>query len=116
MNISTGEDADILQGKVPDYIRSVLENQFKHEGFGLEDTVAMVAALERLAFHLNSQAFTAQLSTDHLMEVISSYLIIEMLEGTDDIDQHKLDKENILERYPTWNTTFAFLVDVVSSD
>merc|ERR1719487_2891176 len=79
MNLTAGEDADILQDKVPDFIRSVLENQFKHEGFALEDTVAMVAALERLAFdevvkivelafRLNSQPLTAKLSKDQLME------------------------------------------------
>merc|ERR1719355_542289 len=26
------------------------------------------------------------------------------------------DKQNILERYPNWDTTYLFLVDVVSSD
>merc|ERR1719261_1355295 len=33
MNISKDSDQDILQGKVPDYIRSVLEEQFSHQGF-----------------------------------------------------------------------------------
>jgi len=127
VNISKDSDQDILQGKVPDYIRSVLEEQFSHQGFAFEDTVAMVAALERLAFdevvksvelafRLNKQPMTAKLSHAQLMEVISSYLITEMLEGTDDPDQHGADKDHIRERYPNWDATYSFLVDVVSSD
>jgi hypothetical protein len=123
----TEQDRDILQGKVPDYVRSVLEDQFRLEGFAFEDTVAMVAALERLAFDevvkiaeqafsLNSQPFTEQMNRTQLMEVLSSYLILEMLEGTDDKDQHVTDKQNIRERYPNWDTTYQFLVDVASSD
>merc|ERR1719331_1681211 len=83
MNVSA-EDATILQGKVPEYIRSVLENQFRNEGFAFEDTVAMVAAIERLAFdevvkiveqafYLNSFALEAKLTRHQLMEVMSSY-------------------------------------------
>jgi hypothetical protein len=126
MNISDS-DSDILQDKIPDYIRSLLEEQFQHEGFALEDLVAMVAAIERLAFdevvksvelafHLNSRAFTDRLSREELMNIVSSYLITEMLEGTDDKDQHTADLENIRERYPNWDITYTFLVDVVSSD
>jgi len=126
MNVSE-QDGNILQDKIPDYIRSLLEEQFQHEGFAFEDLVAMVAAIERLAFdevvksvelafHLNSHAFTDRLNRDELMKVVSSYLITEMLEGTDDKDQHQADLTNIRERYPNWDITFTFLVDVVSSD
>jgi hypothetical protein len=122
-----GDDTNILQGKIPDYIRSVLEDQFSQDGFAFEDTVAMVAAVERLAFdevvrsvelafNLNSHPVKAKLTRDQLMEVMSSYLITEMLEGTDDLEQHQLDKDHILERYPNWDTTYLFLIDVVSSD
>merc|ERR1719428_1291954 len=114
---------DIIQSKVPDYVRAVLEEQFKHEGFALEDTVAMVAALERLAFdevvkvaehafYLNSQPFNEQFNKVQLMDILSSYLILEMLEGTDDKEQHLADKVNIHDRYPNWNITYQFLVDV----
>merc|ERR1719161_377839 len=75
----------------------------------------VVASVE-LAFQLNSKAFIEKMSRADLMEVLSSYLITEMLEGTDDRVQHKLDKEHIRERYPNWDTTYLFLVDVVSSD
>jgi hypothetical protein len=126
MNVSE-PDGDILQDKIPDYIRSLLEEQFQQEGFAFEDMVAMVAAIERLAFdevvksvelayHLNSHAFTDRLSREELMSIISSYLITEMLEGTDNKDQHKADMENIRDRYPNWDITYTFLVDVVSSD
>jgi len=123
---ATEKDADIVQEKVPDFIRTLLEEQFKHEGFAFEDTVAMVAALERLtfdevvknvehSFYLNSFSMTSKLNRSEVMDVISSYLIIEMLEGTDDKDQHLVDKESIRERYPNWDITYLFLIDVVSS-
>jgi hypothetical protein len=126
MNVSE-QDGDILQNKIPDYIRSLLEEQFQQEGFSFDDMVAMVAAIERLAFdevvksvelafHLNSHTLTDRLSREDLMKVVSSYLMTEMLEGTDDKDQHKADLENIRERYPNWDITYLFLVDVVSSD
>merc|ERR1719253_1932768 len=40
----------ILQSKLPEYVRVALEEKFKHDGFALEDTAMMVAAVERLAF------------------------------------------------------------------
>merc|ERR1719502_916065 len=40
----------------------------------------------------------------------------EMLEGTDDKSQHLADKQNIKERYPNWDITYGFMVDVVSSN
>jgi len=123
---TTDKETNIVQGKVPDFIRSVLEDQFKHEGFALEDTVSMVAALERLtfdevvknvelSFHLNSYPIWATLTRSELMDIISSYLITEMLEGTDNKDQHLADKESVRERYPNWDTTYLFLIDVVGS-
>merc|ERR1719473_336785 len=97
MNVS--EQDSVLQGKIPDYIRSLLEDQFRHEGFAFEDTVAMIAAVERLAFdevvksvetafRLNSHEVTAELNRQQLMDVVSSYLMTEMLEGIDDKSQH----------------------------
>jgi len=126
MNVSE-QDSDILQGKIPAYIRSLLEDQYRHEGFAFEDTVAMIAAVERLAFdevvksvevafYLNSHEVTAELNRTQLMDVISSYLMTEMLEGIDDKSQHLADKQNIKERYPNWDITYTFLVDVVSSN
>jgi hypothetical protein len=49
--VNTSETSDdVIQGKLPAYVRSVLEEKFAHNGFALEDVVAMVAALERLTF------------------------------------------------------------------
>merc|ERR1719191_1204373 len=50
------------------------------------------------------------------MEVMSSYLINEMLEGAENKDAHIAAKHNIRDRYPNWDGTYMFLVDVVSSD
>merc|ERR1719324_2175436 len=40
----------ILQSKLPEYVRTALEEKFAHKGFALHDTAMMVAAVERLAF------------------------------------------------------------------
>merc|ERR1719265_2514890 len=52
-----------------------------------------------------------------LMEVLSSYLIVEMLEGKiDDIEEHKDDKENVKDIYPNWDEAYTFTQDVVHND
>merc|ERR1719214_40709 len=99
-NASSAEDTDILQSKLPDYIRSILEERFAHEGFSLDAVVAMVASVERLAFdevvrgvefafYLNDIDRTAVLRFEDLLEILSSYLITEMLEGADDTPMDK---------------------------
>merc|ERR1719316_2062177 len=101
MNASNSE-VDILQSAVPGFVRSALEQRFQHQGFSLNDTVSMIAAVEALAFnevvrgvelsyYLNSYETGQIISKDQLHEVISSYLITEMLEGTTDRDQHISD-------------------------
>jgi len=118
---------DIIEGKVPAYIRSVLEEKFAHNGFALDDVVAMVAAMERLAFDevvrsveasfwLNEKSVMDALSPAEMMEVLSSYLITSMFGGTTDKEQHLWDKKHINLRYPHWGTTFLFLTDVAGSD
>jgi hypothetical protein len=118
---------DILQSKLPSYVRSALESRFAHNGFGLEDAAMMIAAVERLAFdevikgvelafQFNGLRATDGLSQHSLSEVLSSYLIIEMLEGSIDEAQHREDKANINEIYPNWNHTFTFLLDVAQND
>jgi len=125
--LNTSSSEDVVQAKIPEYIRSVLEEQFSHDGFAFEDTVAMVAAVERLAFdevvkniekafYLNDFDVTASLTKSQLMDVVTSYLMIEMLEGTDNKSMHQTDKEQIRERYPHWDATCTFLLDVVGSD
>merc|ERR1719160_1101447 len=93
VDVSKAADTDILQNKLPGYIRSILEERFAHQGFSLDALVAMIASLERLAFdevvrgvelafYLNSYERTQQLTEHDLTEVLSSFLITEMLEGT----------------------------------
>lgn len=126
VNVSNSEE-DILQSKAPGYIRSLLEEQFARDGFSLNDVVAMVASLERLAFDevmkgvelafwLNSLATTTKFNRATLDELLASYLILELLEGNNDTKQHKRDKEEIKERYPNWEDAQTFLMDIAGSD
>jgi len=126
--VNTSESSgDILQGKVPAYVRAVLEEKFAHDGFALEDVVSMVAAVERLTFDevvrsvessfwLNDKSVMDALSAAEMMDVLSSYLITNMFGGSTDKQQHLFDKKHINLRYPHWDTTFLFLNDVGSSD
>lgn len=129
VNVSDFSDgAHMLQGKLPEYIVHTLEEKFSSNGFGLQDAAGMIAALETLtfdevlrgmqkAFELNSISTKSQFSHKMLVDVVTSYLIIEMLEGdSGDAKQHKADKDNILELYPHWETTMTFLLDVVEND
>lgn len=105
-----------------------LEEKFSNKGFAFKDAVGMIAALEMLtfdevirgmqvAFGLNSLSPTGILSHDELIDVLSSYLIVEMLEGdSGDAQQHKSDKVNIRTLYPHWDTTYVFLLDVAEND
>jgi len=127
VNASRAADTLIIQDKLPGYIRSILEDRFAHSGFSLDALVAMVASLERLAFdevvrgvelafHLNSYDIIAELTELDLVEILSSFLITEMLEGTEDKEKHHLLRKNIVRRYPHWVTTVLFLIDNVFSD
>merc|ERR1719235_1063508 len=50
-----------------------------------------------------------------MMEALSSYLITNMFGGTTDKEQHLFNKKYINLRYPHWDTTFLFLIDVAGS-
>jgi hypothetical protein len=135
-----GNSTDIVQGKVPEYIRVLLENRFAHQGFSLDALVALVATVERMAFEeveqgieraffLNDIDRTKALSKEDLKELISSYLITEMFDapafaellpgnykGLSEQGKHQMDKKMMYVRYPFWNTTILFLKDTVSDD
>jgi len=132
-NISEATDSShIFQSKLPDYIRTALEERFAHSGFSLEDLVVMVAAVERLtfdevirgvevAFMLNKHEITDGLNLEAFLDVLGSYVITEMLEEahsdpTHRLEQHALDKENIREIYPHWDITFLFMMDLVQNE
>merc|ERR1719355_480567 len=88
----------------------------------------MVAAVERLtfdevirgvelAFKLNAHEVTDGLNLDAFSDVLGSYLITEMLEGTsNELLQHLEDKRNIRQLYPHWDTTLLFMTDLVLSE
>jgi hypothetical protein len=128
-NVSDFSDgAHILQGKVPEYVRLMLEEKFASNGFGLQDAVGIIAALETLtfdealrgmqtSFKLNSLSTADKLSDNQLLDVLTSYLIVEMLEGdSGDALQHESDKANIHDLYPHWDATFVFVKDVAKND
>merc|ERR1719161_696778 len=123
---ANASDGHILQSKLPDYIRTALEERFSHQGFALEDTAVMVASVERLtfdevirgverAFRLNKLPMTAEMSRKQFFDVVDSYLITEMLEGADDYDQHAADKQNMEKLYPHWQTTSSFMQDLADN-
>jgi len=126
-NGNNGTD-HILQSKLPEYVRTALEEKFAHNGFALDDTAMMVAAVERLAFdevvrgvetsfYLNELHTTSSLSRGTLSEVLKSYLIVEMLEGKyENISEHRLDSLHIKEIYPNWDEAYVFMEDVVTND
>jgi hypothetical protein len=126
-NTSIVGDSDMLQSKLPGYIRSILEDRFAVQGFSLDAVVALVATVERmafdevvrgveLAFSLNDVDRYQTVSREHLTEIISSFLIVEMLEGTENKTKHIKEKKRIHRRYPHWGTTILFLTDTIGSD
>jgi hypothetical protein len=88
----------------------------------------MVAAVERLtydevirgvelAFKLNDHQVTDRLNVESFIDVLGSYLITEMLEGTSiEREQHLEDKKNVRELYPYWDTTLTFIEDLVKNE
>merc|ERR1719159_20551 len=51
-----------------------------------------------------------------MMEVLSSYLITSMFGGSTNKTVHLFDKKYINLRYPHWETSFLFLIDLAGSD
>jgi len=126
-NTSVVGDSDMFQTKLPGYIRSLLEDRFAQQGFSLDAVVALVATVERmafdevtrgveLAFYLNDIDRNRAVSTNELVEIVSSFLIVEMLEGTENKEKHQKEKKRIHRRYPHWKTTILFLQDAIGSD
>merc|ERR1719359_2206134 len=108
-------------------MRSDLERRFQHQGLALDDIVSMIAVVESLAFNevvhgvelsfqVNSLDAGAILSQTQLQDVMDSYFMIEMLEGTSDIQEHMKDKRNVHDIYPNWDDAATFLTDITGSD
>lgn len=124
---SNATDTDILQNKLPGYIRSILEERFGQIGFSLDGVVAMVASLERLvfdevvrivelAYEFNDIDREAKLSIHDLEDILSSFLIVQVFEGVETAEAHAKLRNRINEVYPFWNTTQLFLHDNIRSD
>jgi len=86
-DVSAMHEVSILQDKAPVLVESLLEAQRGDHGLSLADTVAMVAALERLifdesltllqvAYSLNNLNTTQALNESSVHEVLSSYLLL----------------------------------------
>merc|ERR1719387_2659306 len=123
------EDAGILRSKVPGFIESVLEKDLLRGGFALEDVLTVIIVLERLifdeviqtvenAYALNGlQHLSGFLRRDELMNVLESYVIVEMLERHEiSQEEHDDDKVNILELYPNWPDVQLLIGDIVDSE
>jgi hypothetical protein len=76
----------VLKDKLPGYVESVVEERLEHEGFGLNDVVAMVVVLERMildegmqmledAYYLQEKETNAPLTKDELMDVVFTYML-----------------------------------------
>lgn len=128
-NASAFTDGEhILQNRIPTLIRTMLEQKLSHGGFALEDAAVMVAAIERLilnevirgvevSYDLNLLETSRSVSQEALMEVLSSYLITEMLDGSaSNITLHRSDKANIRDIYPHWDATYELLLDISKND
>jgi hypothetical protein len=120
-------EQEILQSKLPGYVRSVLEDRFADQGFSLDAVVALAATVERmafdevsrgveLAFWLNDIDRYQAVSREQLQEIITSFLVVEVLEGTENKEKHIKEKNRIYRRYPHWGTTILFLQDTIGSD
>lgn len=124
------DGANIMEERVPDFIRSVLEQKFSHNGFALGDLAAMIAALEKLA--LNEVVRVVELSFDYsfpfrdatqgldhdsLMSVLTSYLLIEMRPWTaDNATKHVFEKSRLHRIYPHFNaSTLPFISDIANN-
>lgn len=127
-NSTSLSSARILQTQLPQYCETVLEGTLASTGFALEDTAMLIAGIEQLvfdeivstteqAYHLNHIPITQSLPQDRMQEIINSYLIENMMEGNfTNHEQHALDKGNIRELYPQWDTTQLFLKDIINAE
>jgi len=127
LNASEGH-AHILHSAVPGQVEDVLTKTLSHGGFALDDVVLAIASIERLilndglkglenAFRLNRLSSIQPLMKETLSEVLTSYFIIEHLDGNaTDLAQHQMDKDQILDYYPHWPETLNFIEDIAGDD
>merc|ERR1719183_2082808 len=108
--------AEILLDNVPAYVETLLEARFGHHGFGLEDVVAIAAALEQLVLGSSAKALgrsyalrklstQALLSREAVGDVLESYVLHWMV--GDDADAKVIrelasNPAQIEEALPKW--------------
>merc|ERR1719326_1624643 len=121
-------DVRILRSQLPEYCKMVLEGSLAAAGFSLDDVVTVLGGVEQLifdevvastesAYRINNYPLNQKLAKNKMLDVVYSYLIEGMLEGTySSKTQHALDKERILEIYPNWHAAQLFVDDIVGAD
>eukprot|EP00930_Biecheleria_cincta_P028726 TRINITY_DN20034_c0_g1_i1.p1 TRINITY_DN20034_c0_g1~~TRINITY_DN20034_c0_g1_i1.p1 ORF type:complete len:590 (-),score=119.08 TRINITY_DN20034_c0_g1_i1:168-1853(-) len=126
-DVSEMHELSILQDKAPALVESLLEVQRGDHGLLLADTVAMVAALERLifdesltslhaAYSLNNLTTIQTVNESSLHEVLSSYLLLfEMGEkaGLHDTLAHQKIKHRAAQIGGNWPFLIDFEQDAV---
>lgn len=123
-----GEESE----RPPEFIDDVLEKRLSENGFALKDLVTVIAVVERMiiverskaveaAYWLRDQVAFKSLTEATLLDVIHSYMIIEMIDGSVhgfadlDREQHRKRLKNVQEIYPYWSHTKMHLDDLVHS-
>jgi len=122
------QDGGILGSKVPGYVEAVLEEMLQKGGFSLPDILTVVIVIERLIFDevassvessylLNHLATESMLTSNSLMRVLESHMIVVIMERHDfDEDFHNEDRAEIHELYPHWDRLQDFMGDIVAME
>lgn len=124
-NASDVHEASIIQTKAPAILEALLEHRQSDQGLNLQDTVAMVAALEHLifdesivllerAYALNGMSTGDALDEIDLHEVLRSYLLLFRQGNTANLFDEDLHR-SIKARYSTkagWHDIVGYEQDV----
>jgi len=125
--VSEMHEVSILQDKAPMLVETLLEAKRGDRGLSLSDSVAMIAALERLiydesqhllqaSYRLNGFAPAEPITESAMHEVLTSYLLLfEMGQKANltDSRRHQLLKKRAAEAGGNWPLLVAFERDSV---
>merc|ERR1719460_3248544 len=118
-----GSPTGILQDKVPSYVQELFEKQLGGQGLGLHDVAVLAATLEHLvhddgmnrfkaAYGFHNMSTSGRSEQEKVIEAIDTFMMIFVL-GEDIMNmttpQIQQERAGILETYPTWNDTAAFV-------
>lgn len=108
---------------MPSYVQELFESQLGGQGLSLHDVAVLAATLEHLvhdegmtrfkaAYGFHNMATSGRSEQEQVIEAIDTYMIIFVL-GQDITNmttrQVQQERVGILETYPTWNDTAAFV-------